>query len=135
MPKFSSSSSGKLNTCRESLQRLFEEVVKKHDCIILEGHRNEEKQYKLYKAGKSKVRASKHNHLPSRAVDVSPYPIPDKWGEKDFKEKAKFYYFAGIVMGTAEQLGINIRWGGNWDGDDSFNDQVFDDLVHFEIDL
>jgi peptidoglycan L-alanyl-D-glutamate endopeptidase CwlK len=26
-----------------------------------------------------------------------------------------------------------IRWGGDWDSDDIFDDQNFDDLPHFEL--
>ena len=41
--------------------------------------------------------------------------------------------FAGYVQGVAEQLGIKIRWGGDWDSDFDFKDQTFNDLVHFEL--
>lgn len=74
-----------------------------------------------------------HNVIPedkaagkkSRAVDVTPYPID--WNDRD-----RFMHFAGIVRGIASQLGIKIRWGGNWDGGD-LEKQRFDDLVHFEF--
>jgi peptidoglycan L-alanyl-D-glutamate endopeptidase CwlK len=133
MPKFSTASKNRLYSCEKDLIRLFEVVAEKHDCTILEGHRSAAKQARLLKQGKSKVKVSKHNNTPSLAVDVSPYPIPEKWGESNFKEKAKFYYFAGIVKGAADNLRINIRWGGDWDNDSHFNDQTFDDLVHFEL--
>lgn len=135
MPRFSKKSSDKLATCALNLQKLFNEVVKEYDCTILEGHRSSSRQYQLYNEGKSKVTISSHNHNPSRAVDVTPYPIPKDWGENDFKEKAKFYYFAGYVKGVAKKMGVHIRWGGDWDKDHEFNDQTFDDLVHFEIDV
>lgn len=135
MPNFSKSSQQKLNTCHHKLVFLFETVVEKYDCTILEGARPDSKQNQLYKAGRSKKKGgqSKHNQSPSLAVDSSPYPIPKEWGEKDFKELAKFYHFAGYVKGTAARLGIKIRWGGDWNSNNKFNDQKFDDLVHFEL--
>ncbi len=133
MPKFNNRSKDRLSTCDKDLQRLFNEVVKKYDCSILEGHRSNERQEELYAKKKSKVKLSKHNANPSLAVDVSPYPIPEKWGKGNFKELAKFYHFVGYVKAIADQLGISIRFGADWDGDNNFRDQKFDDLVHFEL--
>ena len=46
----------------------------------------------------------------------------------------RFYDFGGYVVGAAHRLGVPIRWGGDWDQDhDVFDDQTFQDLVHFEI--
>ncbi len=43
-------------------------------------------------------------------------------------------YFAGLVMGIAKQMDIEIRWGGDWDRDNEpVTDQEFQDLVHFEF--
>ena len=68
----------------------------------------------------------RHNALPSKAVDVAPYPI-------DWEDREGFILFAGYVLGVASQLGLNIRWGGDWDGDFDLSDNEFDDLVHFEM--
>jgi hypothetical protein len=59
-------------------------------------------------------------------VDVAPYPI--RW--EDYE---KFYWFGGYVKGVADSLGLEIRWGGDWDGDGDFKDQTLVDLVHWEI--
>ena len=45
----------------------------------------------------------------------------------------RFHYFSGYVLGIASQMGLNIRWGGDWDQDTQTKDNKFDDLVHFEI--
>lgn len=132
MPKFSKRSQEKLNSCDIRLQLLFAHVVKDYDCTILEGHRSPQRQEELFNQRKSRLRFGKHNESPSLAVDVTPYPIPDKWGADDFKEKAKFYHFAGYVLGIAKMNKINIRWGGDWDMNNNFI-QGFDDLVHFEL--
>lgn len=122
-----------LSSCEADLIDLFSEVVKTYDNTILEGHRVMERQKELFRTKKSKTLGSKHLSLPSRAVDVSPYPIPSKWGEGDFKVLAQFYHFAGYVKAVADRMGIIVRWGGDWDSDYVFNDQTFDDLVHWEL--
>ena len=43
MPRFSTRSKSRLNTCDEKLVELFEEVVKGFDCTIIEGHRGQKK--------------------------------------------------------------------------------------------
>ena len=128
MPRFSSRSKRRLDTCDSKLEKLFKEVVKYFDCTILEGHRGKEAQNKAYNDGKSKVQYpnGKHNKRPSVAVDVAPYPID--WSDRD-----RFHYFGGFVLGVAKKMGMNIRWGGDWDMDTKTKDNKFDDLVHFEI--
>ena len=128
MPRFGNRSINRLKTCDTKLQELFYQVVKHFDCTILEGHRGEERQDKAYADGKSKVKYpdGKHNQFPSVAVDVAPYPID--WSDRD-----RFHYFGGFVLGVAKQMGMNIRWGGDWNQDTKTKDNKFDDLVHFEI--
>jgi len=69
---------------------------------------------------------SKHNRYLSHAIDAAPYPI--KWG--DYK---RFYHFGGFVKAIALNYNIDIIWGGDFDNDFDFNDQTFNDLVHFEL--
>jgi len=128
MPSFSDKSLSKLATCDPRLQRVFHEVVRNFDCTILEGHRNKERQNRMVKEGKSQVRwpNSKHNTLPSMAVDVTPYPVV--WDDRERQT-----LFAGFVLATAKAMGIDLRWGGDWDRDTEVRDNTFDDLVHFEI--
>lgn len=133
MANYSRKSRERLETCDPRLQKVFNEVVKTYDNSILEGIRTPERQQMLFDTGKSETLNSKH--IPrsdgySKALDVAPYPI-------DFENKAKklarFYHFAGYVLRVAEEMGIKIRFGGDWDSDKDFEDQNFDDLVHFEL--
>lgn len=135
MPLYSQKSKDRLATASWDLQRLFQEVVKHYDNTILEGHRGEYSQNKLFKQGKTKVQwpDGKHNYYPSKAVDAAPYPIPENWGADHWKDLVKFYEFAAVVKAVASQMGIRIRWGGDWDSDGDYKDQTFDDLVHFEL--
>lgn len=125
---FSKNSLKNLESCHPDLQKLFKEIIKIIDCSILEGQRTPERQEELFKAGKSKLKGgkSKHNHTPSLAVDVAPYPI-------NFENTLHFFVFAGFVKSQAKILDIPIRWGGDWDGDGDYTDQTFNDLVHWEL--
>lgn len=128
MPTFSTISAQRLVTCDPRLQAVMNEVVKHFDCAILCGHRNEQDQEQAFADGKSKSHfpMSKHNHLPAWAVDVAPYPI-------DWKDMARWRYFAGFVMGVAAAQGVKLRWGGDWDRDTDLSDNRFNDLPHFEL--
>ena len=128
MPNFSDKSLAKLATSDPRLQRVFHEVVRNFDCTILEGHRNRERQNQMVEEGKSQVRwpDGKHNTVPSMAVDVCPYPIV--WDDRERQT-----LFAGYVLATAKAVGVNLRWGGDWDRDTEVRDNGFDDLVHFEV--
>ena len=128
MPRFGSRSKKRLATCDDRLQDLFKEVVKHFDCSVIQGHRGKADQNKAFDEGRSKLRYpdGNHNAVPSKAVDVAPYPID--WSDRD-----RFHYFGGFVLGIASQMGLKIRWGGDWDRDTQVKDNKFDDLPHFEI--
>lgn len=128
MPSFGKSSQKKLNTCDIRLQKILNEVIKHYDFSVISGHRGKAEQNQLVNEGKSKLAypRSKHNTLPSLAVDVAPYPI-------DWNDTARFYYLAGLITATAHTMGYTIRWGGDWDSDNEFSDNRFNDLPHFEI--
>lgn len=129
MASFGPRSLSQLATCDVRLQRLFEAVVKRFDCSVLEGYRGEERQNMLFDMEQSKVRfpTGRHNSKPSKAVDVVPYPV-------EWENRERFILFAGFVQGIANEMGIRIRWGGDWDGDWDTKETRFFDAPHFEID-
>ena len=128
MPHFGKTSKKRLSTCDDRLQKVFNEVIKHVDCSVLEGHREKDRQNKLYEEGKTKVKYpnGRHNRQPSSAVDVTPYPV-------DWKDRERQTLFAGFVIGVASQMNINLRWGGDWDQDFQVVDNRFDDFPHFEL--
>ena len=134
MPSFSKRSEARLMTCHQDLQIVFNEVIKRFDCSILCGHRGFISQNQAYQEGKSQLKypASKHNKMPSLAVDVVPYPV-------DWHDHDRFYLFAGYVLGIGDLFyhqGIithRLRWGGDWDQDTNVKDQHFNDFPHFEL--
>jgi peptidoglycan L-alanyl-D-glutamate endopeptidase CwlK len=64
------------------------------------------------------------------AVDM----VPLQTGTIEWNKLRHFDVMAGVVLAAAADLGIHIRWGGDWDGDLNVYDQEFNDLCHFEID-
>ena len=130
MPLFGKVSKERLATAHPYLQKLFNEIIKTNDCSVTEGHRGKELQNKYFDEGKSKVKFpnGRHNQKPSLAVDVTPYPV-------DYNDRERQTLFAGYVLGVASQMGLNIRWGGDWNKDFSVSDNRFDDMPHFELKL
>ena len=128
MPRFSTKSLSRLSTCDKRLQEIFNEVIKTVDCSILEGYRGKAIQNELFKENKTKVRYpnGRHNHNPSRAVDVCPYPV-------DWDDRERFHLFAGFVLGIAKSMNIALRWGGDWNMNWEVDDNKFDDFPHFEL--
>jgi len=126
----------RLDTCHPELQLLFETVLEFFDHSIYSGARSREDQETLFQEGSSKLRwpESKHNSVPSMAVDAGPWiEGVDRWDEPQCR------LFAGFVMGVAAMLKesgsmtYSVRWGGDWDQDWNIHDQTFNDLVHFEL--
>lgn len=120
MPDFSKSSRKALATAHPELQRLFNEVIKTFDCKVVCGHRGRADQDKAFADGFSKVKwpKSKHNKVPSLAVDVIPWP-------SGYKDEQEFHKLAGFVQGIAAQMKISVQWGGDW--------KKFRDLPHWQI--
>lgn len=127
MPYFSKTSIEKLKTCHNDLQVICNKAIELYDFAVICGYRNKEEQSKAFKGGFSKVNypLSRHNHLPSNAMDLCPYPI-------DWKNENRFYELAGIIKTVADYLltsgkiSHKIQWGGDWR-------TLNKDLPHFEL--
>ncbi len=135
MPNFSAHSLSELATCHPELQLLFNEVIKYFDCVVLQGHRNQEDKEKAFASGNTKLHYpdGNHNKIPSMAADVAPWPL-------DWSNNNRFFWFAGFVMGVAERLlqegkmTLKVRYGGDWNMNYNIDDEKgLRDLVHFEL--
>ena len=124
-----------LKSCHPLLQAVMTRalVLSPFDLRLLEGHRDQETQNRLYFEGRSKLRwpHSKHNEFPSLAVDVIPLPV-------DWENMFHFHVMAGVIFAAAIEEGISaqgwqLRTGQDWDGDWSNKDQRFHDAPHFEL--
>jgi len=124
MYKFGRRSRERLKGVDVRLVNVLNELIKMMDVTIIEGLRSAERQKELLAKGATKVKYSKH--MEGKAVDLAPYPI-------DWENRDGFYYMGGMIRGIAKQMGINIRFGGDWDSDGDTKDNSFDDLVHVEL--
>ena len=119
---FGKSSKKRLATLHPDLQKVLNEVIKIYDISIICGHRKERAQNKAFEDDKStkKWPNSRHNSLPSEAVDIAPWNKGIDWDNVE-----EFFYMAGIVMMVAENLGIKLFWGGRF--------KSIKDCPHFQL--
>lgn len=123
----------RLSTCSITMQGIVKKAITLTgmDFGVLEGHRGEKRQNMLFDNGRSKLRwpDGKHNKKPSDAADIAPMVN----GRVSW-HIGHCCLIAGAMFAAASILGVEIRWGGNWDMDgEPITDQKFQDLVHFEI--
>ena len=130
MPKFGKKSLEKLKDVHPDLRKVCEYAIEFTDFTVLEGHRSVERQRRLFAANATKIdgikKKGKHNFIPALAVDLAPYPI-------DFKDVRRYHDLAQVILLAAKHLGVEIRWGGDWDRDGDLTDQKFIDIGHFEL--
>lgn len=124
--KLSKTSLERLGTIKPELQKVVRKAFETmpFDVTVLEGIRTMERQKELVAKGASKKMNSKH--LTGNAVDLAPWPI-------DWDDKSRFNIMAEHVLAAAKELGIKVRWGGDWDMDGDWKDEGFYDGPHFEL--
>ena len=103
---FSKTSLDRLNTCHNDLKVVMFEVLKIIDITIATGHRTRDEQQRAYHNGKSKLQYphSKHNKIPSMAVDVYPYYNGRMMNGEQPYDKETLFYLAGIIYGIGDRL-------------------------------
>ncbi|MCK5604456.1 hypothetical protein KAR91_21375 [Candidatus Pacearchaeota archaeon] len=111
------------------------------DFAIIDGLRNERNQELAYQKGMSRVHYpgschngsidedNKWNPDVSDAGDIVPYPI--EWPNRDTdppheyaRKMGRFYNLAERVLAKADELGIELEWGGMF--------RNFFDAAHFQ---
>lgn len=151
---FSKVSEARLMSCDARIIGVAREAIKHTDFTIICGYRDEATQNSHFDAGASKVKwpNSRHNRAPSHAVDIAPYHrrygilfgggaqletiIRDSGLRASTVQSIilkEYYYLAGVFMTCAQNQGVQLRWGGDWDRDRDLFDQTFNDLGHFEL--
>lgn len=90
-------------------------VIQETDITVLCGFRGPEEQNRAHAEGKSRARfgQSKHNSVPSMAVDVAPYPIDwNDWKRwKDLSVVVKRHWHA---IDEEKRAQFSLHWGGDW---------------------
>ncbi len=89
--------------------------ISEQDFSVIEGIRNINRQRELVKSGASTTMNSRH--LTGHAVDIAPYPISWEW--------EYFYPIADAMKQAAEELDIDLEWGGDW--------KSFPDGPHYQL--
>lgn len=138
MATFNAISLHRLVTCHVKLQAVARGVILVQAHLIIEGHRGKAAQDRAVADGKSQKPwpTGNHNALPSTAIDVAPtYYLA---GAKiDWGDVIAFGRLAGIYQAVAFQLGVQLRFGLDWDGDfwsvGPDPDESFLDAPHIEL--
>ena len=126
---FGKTSKRKLSECDEKLQRIAYVLIHGYGFTVICGHRNKEKQNTAYeqKFSMKKYPYSKHNSIPSKAMDI----IPDAGGWNAGREQ--FILMIGTIKGIALNLGIPIRCGIDFNDNNNLEDDNFIDSAHIEL--
>jgi peptidoglycan L-alanyl-D-glutamate endopeptidase CwlK len=137
--RFGQASSKKLATCCPEMIAVAARALElsPYDFTIIFGFRDEAEQNAIFERGASKKKwpESKHNVMngdqpASEAIDFAPWVNGGiKWDDTHI-----FAVVAGCLLAAAKELGVTLRWGGDWDGDGlSKGDQTFFDYGHVEV--
>lgn len=127
------------DTCAPPLIEVMELGLSRSpvDISIVRGWSGEDVQNMLFRKGASKKEwpFSEHNFLledkpHSKAFDFAPYvdTVKIPWEDTHL-----FAVVAGVFLSAAVELGIKLRWGGDWDMDGLTTDQDLMDWGHLEI--
>lgn len=128
--------------------------ISKQDFMVLEGVRTKERCMINYGKGRTATQCSakgipttyaspseakvtwlnnpfnsKHclqNDGLGHAVDLVPYPV-------DWNTLSKFDRIGEAMKQAAKELGVNIRWGADWDSNGKLREKGESDSPHFEI--
>ncbi len=140
MSRFSlgAQSRARLKGVHPQLVRVVERAIELTtvDFMVLEGVRTPQRQRELYAQGRTKpgpvvtwtltsnhfVKADGFGH----AVDLCPWPV-------DWTDLKKFDAISRAMFAAAEELGVRIRWGADWDRDGKPRERGETDSPHFEL--
>jgi len=116
----STKSLGRLTGVHPRLQAVVKLAIQMTtvDFAVLEGVRTIERQRELFKAGASTTMRSRH--LSGHAVDLG--AIVDGQVRWDWP---LYHQLAVAVKSAAQQLGVPIEWGGDW--------ETFKDGPHWQL--
>ncbi len=96
------------------------------DFAVVEGKRTLEKQKQYLAAGATTTLKSRH--IDGCAVDLGAF-----LGREYLKNAAPYHKLKDAMFKAAKQLGIPLRWGGDWDCAGDSGDERFFDGPHFEL--
>lgn len=138
---YGETSKSRLITCRAEIQRVMNRAADYVNIAIMEGARSDARQIELYamRVGRAQERVtlidgvtqkSKHQVTEaeplSKAVDFVPWP-------QQYSDRELMVELGRFIVGLGAGMGIELRWGGDWNGNFDRTDQRFHDLPHIEL--
>lgn len=154
--KLSKRSTDRLIGVHPDLVRVVERAIEitKIDFMVVEGLRSRDRCAELYGKGRTAAQCSaksvdtkwanpgvskvtwlnnpynskhcKKSDGYGHAVDLLPEPY-------DWKDVDHFVTMSKAMIAAAAELGVKMRWGGNWDMDGQIRERGENDLPHFEL--
>lgn len=107
------------------------------DFSVNEGLRTKWRQAELFSEGATRTMDSKHLKQADgygHAVDLYPYPVDmARINSGDVREIVRFGLIAGLMHRAAQEEGVKIIWGADWNGNGQTLDHSFFDAPHFEL--
>lgn len=133
MFKLGKGSLKKLEGVDEKLVKVVKRAIEisEIDFSVIEGVRTMQRQKELYAQGRTApgdvvTWTMKSKHLEGKAVDIVPFPL-------DWKDLSKFDKISKAMFQAAKELGVNIRWGADWNQNGIHREKGEYDSPHFEI--
>ena len=118
----------------QRLVRLVELAIKRTPIDFgvahLGGYRTDEEQAQIFASGYSErdgyMRKSKHQY--GEAVDLIVFV-----GNTPVDDEIMLGVIAGVMLSCADELGIDIVWGLDWNQNGDIRDTKFRDIFHYEL--
>lgn len=106
------------------------------DFSVVEGLRTKERQAQLYAQGRTApgpivTWTLKSKHIDGLAVDLCPFVN----GKLDWTAGKNFDAIAAAMFEAAKDLGVNVRWGADWNRNGTPRERGETDSPHFELDI
>ena len=142
---------GRLNGVDANLVKVVQRAIEitPQDFMVVEGVRTKEQCYINYGKGRTVAQCTakgvpaqyaqpklakvtwlnnplSSKHVTGKAVDLVPYPV-------DWNDLTKFDQVAKAMFAAADELGVSIRWGADWDNDGNYREKGEYDSPHFEL--
>ena len=142
---------GRLNGVDANLVKVVQRAIEitPQDFMVVEGVRTKEQCYINYGKGRTAAQCTakgvpaqyaqpklakvtwlnnplSSKHVTGKAVDLVPYPV-------DWNDLTKFDQVAKAMLAAADELGVSIRWGADWDNDGNYREKGEYDSPHFEL--
>jgi len=141
MYSYSRRSQEVLSTLHPKLQLVMMMAIQVVDICLIDGLRDKETQDKYFRNDTSHVQwpYSRHNKTLDPLLDKSEVDVSDAvdaipWPTQ-YRDKEQMILAAGVILACAALIGVELRWGGDWDRNGIINNKRDDffDCWHFEL--